>query len=82
MSLADVFRFEEVATLLVDSHLAGLTAITLATKTPYSVMAYLTVGRLKSLSNKAMSIDSANLLPSPGATTLVDTHWVDEHELP
>ena len=82
MSLADVLRLEEVTTFLVDSHLAGLTAVTLATKTPYSVMANLAVSRLKSLSNKAMSVDPANLLPSPGTTTLVDTHWVEEHELP
>ena len=74
MSFAYLLWFEEISTPLVHRHLARLTAVTLATEAPYTVVAFLAVGRLESLGNETMSVDPTNFLPTPCPTTLVDTH--------
>ena len=74
MAFAHLLLFQVVATSLVNCHLTGLTAITLTTKPPYPLMAFLTVGCLEPLGHKPMPIDPPHLLPPPRPTTMVDTH--------
>ena len=59
----------------MDGHLTRLTPVTLTTKAPDSVFTFFTECSLESLGNKGMPIDTTDLLPPSGATTMVDTHW-------
>ena len=74
MALADVVRFEVVAAVLVDGHLAGVAAVALSPETPDAVLTLLTVGHLEPLGDKGMAVDSTHLLPSPSTSTVVDPH--------
>ena len=45
--LADIIWFEVVAASLVDGHLAGLTAVSLTSKTPDTILTLVTIGHLR-----------------------------------
>lgn len=76
VAFAHLLLFQVVTTSLVDCHLTSLTAVTLTTKPPYPLMAFLTVGGLEPLGHKPMSIDPPHLLPPPRPTTVIDTHYM------
>ena len=78
MSFADLILLEVVAASLVDSHLARLTAVTLATESPNTILTFVAECHLKSLGDKGVAIDPTDLLPPSGSTTLVNTHCVCE----
>ena len=74
VSFADFILFKIIAASLMYCHLTGLASVTLATKTPYTILTLVTESHLEPLGHKCMAIDPTNLFPPPRSTTVIDTH--------